>query len=87
MTVAEMPPQQQTLFGIPLKWVSLLTLVVQNSALVLLMKYARNVEGPPFLASTAVVLSELTKLFICVVIHSIELSKINCLTFSRVFST
>ncbi|KAI9206926.1 nucleotide-sugar transporter-domain-containing protein [Polychytrium aggregatum] len=52
-----------------LKWISLLVLVVQNSALVLIMRYSRTIPGPPYLASTAVVLSELTKLVVSLMIQ------------------
>ncbi|KAI8617353.1 UDP-N-acetylglucosamine transporter-like protein [Chytriomyces sp. MP71] len=68
----KMDAQAATLFGVPLKYVSLLTLVVQNSMLVLVMKYSRRAEaetGGPYLASTAVMLSELSKLVICLVLH------------------
>ncbi|KAH6589356.1 hypothetical protein BASA50_010101 [Batrachochytrium salamandrivorans] len=61
-----------TVFGIPLKWVSLVTLVVQNSALVLVMRYAQTLPGPRFLTSTAVVMSELIKLVVSLIIHLAE---------------
>ena len=49
------------------KYVSLLVLVIQNTALVLTMRYSRTVtSGPLYLASTAVVLTELVKFIICV---------------------
>ena len=49
-----------------LKYISLLVLVVQNTALVLTMRYSRTVtSGPLYLASTAVVLTELLKFIIC----------------------
>lgn len=49
------------------KYISLLVLVVQNTALVLTMRYSRTVTtGPLYLASTAVVLTELLKFVICV---------------------
>ena len=49
------------------KYISLLVLVVQNTALVLTMRYSRTVtSGPLYLASTAVVLTELLKFIICV---------------------
>ncbi len=48
------------------KYVSLLVLVIQNTALVLTMRYSRTVtSGPLYLASTAVVLTELVKFIIC----------------------
>lgn len=53
-----------------IKYFSLLALVVQNTALVLLMKYSRtaNDSGPMYLASTAVVCQEVLKLVTCLVI-------------------
>ena len=49
------------------KYISLLVLVIQNTALVLTMRYSRTVNnGPLYLASTAVVLTELVKFVICV---------------------
>lgn len=49
------------------KYLSLIVLVVQNTALVLTMRYSRTVtSGPLYLASTAVVLTELVKFVICV---------------------
>lgn len=58
------------LSGIPVKYLSLLTLVVQNSALILLMRYTRASadEGHLYLASTAVVMSEIVKMISCVFI-------------------
>lgn len=49
-----------------LKYASLIVLVVQNAALVLTMRYSRiaNTEEKMYLASTAVVLTELMKLTI-----------------------
>ncbi len=44
------------------KYVSLIVLVFQNTALVLTMRYSRTIEGPKYLASTAVVLMEVLKL-------------------------
>ena len=58
-----------TVFGVPTKYVSLLTLVVQNSSLVLMMRYSRVLPGPSYLSSTAVVLSEVLKCIICLAIH------------------
>ncbi|KAJ3337559.1 hypothetical protein HDU93_000850 [Gonapodya sp. JEL0774] len=42
-----------TFLGMQLKWISLLILVVQNSMLVIVMKYARMQPGQKFLSSTA----------------------------------
>ncbi|KXS22391.1 nucleotide-sugar transporter [Gonapodya prolifera JEL478] len=52
-----------------LKWISLLILVVQNSMLVIVMKYARNQPGHSFLSSTAVVMSEVFKLLVSSIIY------------------
>lgn len=54
------------LFGMPLKYVSLATLVIQNSSLVIALRYSRIVTGPMYYSSTAVVVSELIKLFTCI---------------------
>ncbi|KAG2204710.1 hypothetical protein INT47_012006 [Mucor saturninus] len=55
------------LSGIPIKYLSLIILVVQNSALILVMRYTRaNVEEDKlYLASTAVVMSEVIKSTVC----------------------
>lgn len=58
-----------TFYGFPIKYLSLLTLVVQNSSYVLLLRYSRIRPGTKYLTSTAVVTSELTKLIICTTIH------------------
>jgi UDP-sugar transporter A1/2/3 len=42
------------LLGMPLKYISLATLVIQNSALVLVMRYSRTLTGPSYLPATAV---------------------------------
>ncbi|ORX82243.1 nucleotide-sugar transporter [Basidiobolus meristosporus CBS 931.73] len=52
-----------------MKYLSLLILVVQNSALVLVMRQSRHFE-PRYATSTAVALSELSKLFICLYMHA-----------------
>ncbi|KAJ3065534.1 hypothetical protein HDU98_011114 [Podochytrium sp. JEL0797] len=66
-----MPLADPTWNGIPLKYVSLLTLVVQNSMLVLIMKYSRAgvKKEDLYLASTAVLMSELVKLVACLAIY------------------
>lgn len=58
-----------TLFNVPLKWISLITLTLQNSTLILTMRYVRTLPGPKFIISTAVVLNEFLKLFICLAIY------------------
>ncbi|KAI8646602.1 UDP-galactose transporter [Parasitella parasitica] len=56
--------------GIPIKYLSLIILVVQNSALILVMRYTRaNVEEDKlYLASTAVVMSEVIKSIVCLIV-------------------
>ncbi|KAK9728236.1 UDP-galactose transporter Gms1 [Basidiobolus ranarum] len=54
---------------IPMKYLSLLILVLQNSALVLVMRQSRYSE-PRYATSTAVALSEFTKLIICLFMHA-----------------
>ncbi|KAB5579709.1 hypothetical protein PHYPO_G00198060 [Pangasianodon hypophthalmus] len=53
-----------------LKYVSLGVLVLQTTSLVLIMRYSRTLqsEGPRYLASSAVVFSEILKLLICTVL-------------------
>jgi len=55
-----------------LKYISLITLTVQNALLSLSMRYARTREGDLFLSSTAVLLSEIVKLSICLAIVYIQ---------------
>ena len=57
-----------SLWGIPLKYLSLIILVVQNSALILVMRYTRASvpEDQLYLASTAVVMSEVMKALVCI---------------------
>ncbi|KAJ3032265.1 hypothetical protein HDV00_007721 [Rhizophlyctis rosea] len=65
-------PSNLTLFGFPLKYVSLFTLVIQNSALALVLRYSQKNGVSPdgkYLASTAVVTSECIKLLTCLFIH------------------
>ena len=65
-----------TIFGVPLKFVSLLTLVVQNSCLVLVMRYSRTLEGPKYVTSTAVVMAEFLKFVVSLVIYVRNESKL-----------
>lgn len=53
-----------------LKYISLIVLVVQTTALVLILRYSRtqHVEGPKYLSSTAVVAAEVVKLITCFVV-------------------
>ena len=61
-----------TIAGLPIKYVSLVVLVVQNSALVLTMRYSRIQPGPQYLSSTAVVMSEIIKCTICIAVRLYE---------------
>ena len=59
-----MDPQKKMIL---LKYTSLVTLTLQNAVLGLSMRYARTRAGDMFLSSTAVVMSEVVKLFTCLV--------------------
>lgn len=63
---------ESTVLGLPTKYVSLVILVVQNTALALTMRYSRTVPGPKYLTSTAVLISEAIKLVLSLVIHICE---------------
>jgi UDP-sugar transporter A1/2/3 len=58
--------------GIDLKWVSLITLVLQNTSIVLVMRYSRSASDDLYIASTAVVMGEFVKLFASLVIYLYE---------------
>ena len=61
--------------GLPLKYVSLVTLTVQNSALILIMHYSRVMptsSGTRYAASTAVLMNEVIKMAICFVLNARE---------------
>lgn len=62
-------PGAELLHGVPLKYLSLATLVVQNSALVLIMRYSRTNSTTKYNTSTAVVCAESLKFAISLVIH------------------
>ncbi|XP_037029947.1 UDP-N-acetylglucosamine transporter [Bradysia coprophila] len=51
-----------------LKYISLITLTLQNAVLGLSMRYGRTRSGDMFLSSTAVVMSEFVKLLTCLVL-------------------
>ncbi|KAK5650708.1 hypothetical protein RI129_001737 [Pyrocoelia pectoralis] len=55
-----------------LKYVSLITLTIQNALLGLSMRYARTREGDMFLSSTAVLMAELVKLVTCLSIIYVQ---------------
>eukprot|EP00842_Homolaphlyctis_polyrhiza_P000169 jgi/Hompol1/1152/HPOL_004471-RA len=74
------------LFGVPLKWVSLVTLVLQNAALAILMRYAQTQPGPRFLTSTAVVMAELLKLAVSLAIHINDERRVARITISKLWT-
>nr|CAI5817152.1 unnamed protein product [Callosobruchus analis] len=55
-----------------LKYVSLITLTLQNALLGLSMRYARTRQGDMFFSSTAVMMSEVVKLITCLGIVYVE---------------
>lgn len=67
--VSNMPLDAPSLWGIPIRYISLFILVIQNSALVLTMRYSRILPGPVYLSSTAVMLAEAVKLTISTIIY------------------
>ena len=61
--------------GMPLKYLSLVILILQNTSLVLMMRYSRTANDDPkvknnglYISSTAVVMIELVKIITCVVL-------------------
>jgi len=52
-----------SMFGIPMKWVSLLMLVAQTVGVVFAMRVSRTRPGPRYLNTTAVFFSEVIKIF------------------------
>ena len=80
LRVCSSAPQQQQrrrqrsaeMGAVPLKWLVLLVITLQTTALVLVMRYSRaNSSGPPYFASTAVLLTEAAKC--CVVLLTLWL--------------
>ena len=63
----------KTIYGAPVKHLSLVMLVVQNSALALSMRYSRTMPGPKYLITTAVVISELMKLTLSFIMYLHEI--------------
>ncbi|KAG0303464.1 hypothetical protein BGZ98_006627 [Dissophora globulifera] len=51
--------------GIPLKYISLIVLAVQNSCLIIVMALAQGIGRKPFYSSTAVFINEIVKLIVC----------------------
>ncbi|KAI8084893.1 nucleotide-sugar transporter-domain-containing protein [Halteromyces radiatus] len=67
----EKPKVEPLFFGLTRKQLSLIILVVQNSTLVLMMRYSRIVQKvgqPMYIASTAVFLAEILKIVACLVV-------------------
>jgi solute carrier family 35 (UDP-sugar transporter), member A1/2/3 len=60
-----------------LKWISLIVLIAQTTALVLILRFSRTqkTEGPRYLSSTAVVTAEVVKFFTCIVVLFINSGK------------
>jgi hypothetical protein len=66
-------------------WICLIALVIQNTSLVLLLRYSRTMKSEKYLSSTAIVMAEFIKGIICVFLVWFEngmlnflVSKINC---------
>lgn len=55
-----------------LKWVALTILVIQNSSLVLVMRYSKTVASSNYITSTAVVTSEIFKLVASLILYYME---------------
>lgn len=51
------------------KWFCFVTLIVQSSAHVLILRHSRTLPGPQYLPSTAILLAELLKLTLCTSMH------------------
>ena len=66
-----------------MKYIALVCLVIQNAALILLMRYTRTRPGDKFLSSTAVVVSEVMKLIVCLIIILYECKGIRLVLFSK----
>lgn len=60
-----------------LKYVSLAVLVLQTTVVVLLLRYSRSVpqNGPRYLASTTIVISEILKILACLTVLYYECGK------------
>eukprot|EP00930_Biecheleria_cincta_P040597 TRINITY_DN2780_c0_g1_i2.p1 TRINITY_DN2780_c0_g1~~TRINITY_DN2780_c0_g1_i2.p1 ORF type:complete len:407 (-),score=62.78 TRINITY_DN2780_c0_g1_i2:252-1472(-) len=57
------PAKEPTCLGVPMSWVSLMVLTGQNSAGVLIVKWARA-EHMPYLNTTCVIFTEVVKVFV-----------------------
>ncbi len=51
-----------------LKWISLISLILQTTGIVLLLRYSRTRKSEAYISSTAIVASEFLKGLICVVL-------------------
>ena len=58
-----------TLFGVEMKWLALFLLVVQNTALVLLMRSSLTAPGEHYIVTTAVACMEGVKVLTCLVVE------------------
>ncbi|TFK42507.1 nucleotide-sugar transporter-domain-containing protein [Crucibulum laeve] len=69
------PPAVPSLCGIPLKYISLITLAVQNSALTIIMHYSRvsTPSSRAYSAATAVLMNEILKGLISLVIAFVRI--------------
>lgn len=67
-------PPSPSLFGVPLRYISLALLVLQNTGLVLQMRYSLSGvdESKRYISSTAVVLMEACKLCVCLCVLAWE---------------
>ena len=76
-----------------IRWVSLAVLIVQNAALVLVMRYSRTRPGDMYISTTAVVMAEVMKLTFCLGVTLYEhhgsisgwlhyLNEVNCYVWS-----
>ena len=55
-----------------MKYLSLIVLTVQNASLILMIRFSRTIDGPLYIASTAVVMAELFKMVTSLVIILVE---------------
>ncbi|KAL8765823.1 MAG: hypothetical protein Q9209_007227 [Squamulea sp. 1 TL-2023] len=78
LSEAQRKTSMATWMGYPLYYVSLTTLIIQNSVLILILHYSRAmplVGGHRYLPSTAVFLCELLKLTICTTLALYDMSR------------
>mmetsp|Transcript_93209 Transcript_93209/g.266405 ORF Transcript_93209/g.266405 Transcript_93209/m.266405 type:complete len:291 (+) Transcript_93209:146-1018(+) len=64
--------KSETMFGMPIKYLALAMLVLQNSGNVLVLRYTRTLPGTKFLSSTAVLMQEVTKIPIAFMLLALE---------------